>query len=184
MPPACPKIYHAAHLLFTNPQMKVCDAIILAEYSKSKLKIRRMRQAISKKKHGLMDAALRQKRLGIPAQVSVSNTMDIMGLSSLTNGSSTLGHTRKRTSETIITASTQTRKKQKTTKPLTRATSKIHIATASYRTPNQVVKAMRCKNIHLDPANTNNNSFKMPSIASVDNGFIKSCFLQATQQED
>ncbi len=119
MPPACPKIYHAAHLLFTNPQMKVCDAMILAKYSKSQLKIRRIRQEISKKKHWLIDAALRQERLGIPAQVSVSNTMGITGLSSLTNGSSTSGHTRKRTSETIITASTQTRSKQKTTKPLT-----------------------------------------------------------------
>jgi hypothetical protein len=40
------------------------------------------------------------------------------------------------------------------------------------------------KNIHLDPANTNNNSFKMPSVASIDYGFIKSCFFQATRREE
>jgi hypothetical protein len=50
MPPACPKIYHAAHLLFTNPQMTVSDAMTLAKYSKKDMKTRRIRQAISKKK--------------------------------------------------------------------------------------------------------------------------------------
>ena len=50
MPQACPKIYHAAHLLFTNPQMNVTDAMVLAKYSKKELKVQQIRQAISKKK--------------------------------------------------------------------------------------------------------------------------------------
>jgi hypothetical protein len=33
----CPKIYHAAHLLFTNPNMQVDDAMKLAKYSNREL---------------------------------------------------------------------------------------------------------------------------------------------------
>ncbi len=47
---ACPKIYHAAHLLFTNPQTNIADAVVLAKYSKKQLKVRQIRRAISKKK--------------------------------------------------------------------------------------------------------------------------------------
>ncbi len=53
---ACPKIYHAAHLLFTNPQTNIADAVVLAKYSKKQLKVRQIRRAISKKKR----AALKQ----------------------------------------------------------------------------------------------------------------------------
>jgi hypothetical protein len=74
MPPACPKIYHAAHLLFTNPSIDMNDAMILAKYSKKDLKSRGIRQAISKKKNRLKEAALsQQKSTNLPpAQVSVS----------------------------------------------------------------------------------------------------------------
>lgn len=59
MPPACPNIYHAAYILFMKPQMNASDAMILAMYSKKDLKIRRIRQVISKKKNRFQDIALK-----------------------------------------------------------------------------------------------------------------------------
>ncbi len=47
MPQACPKIYHAVHLLFTDPQMNVTDAMVLAKYSKKEIIVWQIRQAIS-----------------------------------------------------------------------------------------------------------------------------------------
>jgi hypothetical protein len=93
MPSACPKIYHAAHLLFTNPLTAVSDAMILAKYSKKDLKSRRIRQAISKKKNRLKEAALQQKS-NVPVQLSVNNCTAT--LSSVTMESSTTTTNRKR----------------------------------------------------------------------------------------
>jgi len=61
----CPKIYHAAHLLFTNPNMQVDDAMKLAKYSNRELNVRSIRKAISKKKNRLKDAALRLNEANI-----------------------------------------------------------------------------------------------------------------------
>jgi len=143
MPPACPKIYHAAHLLFTNPSIDMNDAMILAKYSKKDLKSRRIRQAISKKKNRLKEAALsQQKSTNLPpAQVSVSVGKNST-LSSVTlDNSNKTTTSKKRGSETIVTNSTQTKRQKLKRLPQTRATAKVHIAKASYRTPNQVMKA-------------------------------------------
>ena len=138
MPPACPKIYHAAHLLFTNPQMTVSDAMTLAKYSKKDMKTRRIRQAISKKNNRLKEAALQQSS-NVPIQLSVTNYTAT--LSSVTMESNSTTTNRKRGSETIVTASTQSKKLKTKQLQHSRATAKVHIAKASYRTPNQVVKA-------------------------------------------
>ena len=146
MPQACPKIYHAAHLLFTNPQMNVTDAMVLAKYSKKELKVRRIRQAISKKKNWLKEAAVKHNSINLPQQISISNNTGT--LSSMTNGSNTL----KRGSETIVTDSTKTSsKKQKTESQQvkTRATAKVQLSSKSYRTPNQVMKADHERNEKL-----------------------------------
>jgi hypothetical protein len=55
--------------------------------------------------------------------------------------SNTTTTNRKRGSETIVTAYTQSKKLKTKQLPQSRATAKVHIAKASYRTPNQVVKA-------------------------------------------
>ena len=101
MPQACPKIYHAAHLLFTNPQMNVTDAMVLAKYSKKELKVWQIREAISLKKKWLKEASLKHNSSNLPQQVSINNNTGT--LSSMTNGSNNL----KIGSETIITVSTQ-----------------------------------------------------------------------------
>jgi len=45
-----PRIFKAAHMLFTNPSMEVNDAMKLAGYSKHDLTSRRIQKSISKKK--------------------------------------------------------------------------------------------------------------------------------------
>jgi hypothetical protein len=51
-----PRIFKAAHMLFTNPGIGVTDAMKLAGYSKRELTKRTIQQNISKKKNRLIKA--------------------------------------------------------------------------------------------------------------------------------
>jgi len=112
-------------VLFTNPSMDRNNAMILANYSKKDLKTRGIREAISKKKNRLKEAALSQlKSTNLPpAQVSVT-VSENSTLSSVSLDCSTTTTSKKRGSETIITNSMQTKRKKLKHLPQTRATAK------------------------------------------------------------
>ncbi len=128
-------------------QLTICDAMLLAKYPKSQLKIRCIRQAISNKKCRLQAAAAKQKR--VPDHVNSSNASfgNNTNISSVTAGSSI--H-QKNGSVSVITTSASTSlqsksnsiksKKFSARKLPTRATSKVHIAKASHQNPIQVMK--------------------------------------------
>jgi Flp pilus assembly protein TadD len=44
----CPRVSKAAHLLFTNPNMIMDEAMALARYGRSEIKNRAIRKSISK----------------------------------------------------------------------------------------------------------------------------------------
>jgi hypothetical protein len=91
-----------------NPQMTVSDAMtFLAKYSKRDMKTRRIRQATSKKKNRLKEAALQQNS-NVLIQLSVSNYTAT--LSSVTMDSNTTTNNQKRVSKTIVSASMQSKK--------------------------------------------------------------------------
>ena len=48
-----PRIFKAAHMLYTNPGIDVSDAMKLAGYSKREIAKRNIRKSISKKKNRL-----------------------------------------------------------------------------------------------------------------------------------
>ena len=111
----CPKIYHAAHLLFTNPNMQIDDAMKLAKYSNRELNVRSIRKAISKKKNRLKDAALRLNEATNPtvADVTFSTNATSTNVSSLTANSWSDSGNKKRKSASTSTASSAQSKKQK-----------------------------------------------------------------------
>jgi predicted histidine transporter YuiF (NhaC family) len=49
-----PRVFKAAHLIFTNPAIDTDDAMKLAGYSRREISCRRIRKSISKKKGRLM----------------------------------------------------------------------------------------------------------------------------------
>ena len=83
------RVFKAAFMLFTNPNMTVDDAMKAAEFTKREISKRSVRKSISKKKHRLLQAAARRNNHSTlpPVQnVTVSGSSGA-NLSSISNSS-------------------------------------------------------------------------------------------------
>ncbi len=79
MAPKCdvrgsPRVFKAAHLLFTNPAIDTDDAMRLADYSRRENLCRHIRKSISKKKGRLLNASVKdnKKKTEAPTVVTTS----------------------------------------------------------------------------------------------------------------
>ena len=83
------RVFKAAFMLFTNPNMTVDDAMKAAEFTKREISKRSVRKSISKKKHRLLQAAARRNNHSTlpPVQnITVSGSSGA-NLSSISNSS-------------------------------------------------------------------------------------------------
>jgi len=139
-----PRVFKAAHLIFTNPAIDTDDAMKLAGYSRREISCRRIRKSISKKKGRLMMQRNAKnnttKKKKTPSVVTTSTKTS--SLSDITIPSNCISS---------INSSTTTSKKdgmkasvasgRTSVQPRNSAFSKVQIAKNSRRTPNQVKAA-------------------------------------------
>lgn len=146
-----PRIFKAAHMLFTNPSMEVNDAMKLAGYSKRDLTSRRIRKSISKKKCRLQQQSeVNGKKKGSKPVSIVSLSTKRSSLSDITNSSESKQNGSSSGGTTTSTVSTSRKTSSKKTSPVSGRTkiqprknafSKVLLAKNSRRTPNQVKAA-------------------------------------------
>jgi hypothetical protein len=133
-----PRIFKAAYMLCTTSNLSLSDAMKLAGYKKKEIAIRRIRQAISKKKSRLVVKNGGTNNPPPQPSVSFSNRSTKTKLSDLTsstantnstNGTATMS--KEGTKKTAISG-------RKSVKPRKKAFAKVMLAKNSRRTPNQV----------------------------------------------
>jgi len=158
------RVFKAAFMLFTNPNMTVDDAMKAAEFTKREIARRGNRQSVSKKKNRLIQASARRVNQSTSQhppvqQVTVSGS-SAANASSLTNESSEATMLDDNPPETNVMDNSETTnltsiksysakgkkgknvvKRGRTHKTSTRAFANVHFSKDSKRTPSQVMKA-------------------------------------------
>jgi hypothetical protein len=141
MAPKCdvrgsPRVFKAAHLLFTNPAIDTDDAMRLADYSRRENLCRHIRKSISKKKGRLMQANAKDNKKR--AKAPITTTTKASSLSDLTvpsNSSSKNNATAEtKKDETKVSVASG----RKTVQPRKNAFAKGQMAKSCRCTPNQV----------------------------------------------
>jgi hypothetical protein len=147
-----PRIYKAAHTLFTIPGIAVSDAMKLAGYSKHDITKRSIRQSISKKKNRLIKANEKMEKSSanrrpplsvITTSSSRANLSDISGSKNSANqpaAVSTVASSSK-SNKTNSTKTLTVASARKSIKPRQKAFSKVLISKTSRHTLNQVKAA-------------------------------------------
>jgi hypothetical protein len=136
-----PRVFKAAHLLFTNPAIDTNDATRLAGYSRHEISCRRIRKSISKKKGRLMQANAKDNKKRAKAPTVITTTTKAFSLSDLTvqsnsssKNSSTAASKKNGTKVSVASG-------RKKVQPHKNTFAKVQIAKSCRCTPNQVKAA-------------------------------------------
>ena len=137
------RVFKAAFMLFTNPNMTVDDAMKAAEFTKREISKRSVRKSISKKKNRLLQAAARRNIASTLPPVQTITVSESIGanLSSISNSSEAMMLDDNPPNGEKSSTRKGEKNKGRSYKTSTSAFGRVHFSKDSRRTPSQVIKA-------------------------------------------